>query len=104
MRPRPESAGQLASPPPRPSPPVAPLVPVVAASPSAPRTGADAKAGRDAWQLVERVGQGTTAVVWRARHVDTGLQAALKEGQAGTHRKVVLKHAPKEGGEASTIH
>jgi len=32
------------------------------------------------------------------------LEEALKEGQAGPRRKIVLNHAPKEDGEASTIH
>jgi len=32
------------------------------------------------------------------------LREALKEGQSGPRRKIVLKHAPNGGGEATTIH
>ncbi len=36
-----------------------------------------------AWRLVERVGEGATAVVWLARHSQTGRRAALKRAKDG---------------------
>jgi transcriptional regulator with GAF, ATPase, and Fis domain/tetratricopeptide (TPR) repeat protein len=35
-----------------------------------------------AWRLLERVGEGATSVVWRARHEGTGRHAALKVARA----------------------
>jgi len=74
MTPRGDTAGQLAPPPPPPNTPNAALpVGSVLSSREA--------SGRAAWKLIERVGQGTTSVVWRARHAETGREAALKEAQ-----------------------
>jgi transcriptional regulator with GAF, ATPase, and Fis domain/tetratricopeptide (TPR) repeat protein len=74
MTPRGDTAGQLAPPPPPPNTPNAALpVGSVLSSREA--------SGRVAWKLIERVGQGTTSVVWRARHAETGREAALKEAQ-----------------------
>ncbi len=37
-----------------------------------------------AWRCLERVGEGSTAIVWRARHLSTGQLGALKVAKAGT--------------------
>ena len=36
------------------------------------------------WQLVERVGEGASSSVWRARHAQTGRLAAVKRAKEGT--------------------
>ncbi len=47
--------------------------------------GADVRPLRGSWQLLERVGEGTTSVVWRAQHVSgEGRFAALKVAKEGS--------------------
>jgi transcriptional regulator with GAF, ATPase, and Fis domain len=48
------------------------------------------------WRIVERVGEGATAIVWRARHALTGRAAALKrakEGAAGAATAIAAEAA-----------